>query len=160
MSVRFNRNCIPTAVFLVAALLQLGGCASPAPPSPTSISAKVIAASDANLDAAGRPLPIVVRIYELKSSGSFEAADFYSLYNQDRQILGEDLLAREEANLQPGERIDINRPTDPGANYLGVIGAFREIDGASWRAVRRLAPNQENAVEVKVTADAIFFGKR
>ena len=160
MTIRSNflRLSMVAIVFPIAA--QIGACASKSPPPPTSIAAKVIAASDANQDASGRPLPIVVRIYELKSSGSFEAADFFALYNQDREILGADLLAREEVSLQPGNWREINRPTDPAANYLGAIGAFREIDGANWRAVHRLKPNEENSVELKVTADAILFRAR
>jgi len=159
MIIRSNllRVSMVAAVLLVAA--QISACASK-PPPPTSIAAKVIAESDANMGASGRPLPIVVRIYELKSTGSFEAADFFALYNQDREILGTDLLAREEVNLQPGHWQEINRPTDPAANYLGAIGAFREIDGANWRAVHRLKPNEENSVELKVTADAIWFSAR
>lgn len=141
-------------------VLQVSGCASKPPPKPTSISVDVVAAPDANRDASGRSLPIVVRIYELKSLGNFEAADFFALYNQDQTILGADLLAREEVNLRPGLQRNITRPTDPGANYLGAIGAFREIDSSSWRAVYSLKPNAENPILIKVDADAIWIGAR
>jgi type VI secretion system protein VasD len=159
MSIRFKLIVVPTVAVLVAALLQIGGCASTAT-SPTSVSARVAAETNANQDSSGRSLPIVVRLYELKSAGSFQSADFYSLYNQDREVLGDDLLARDELNLQPGDWHEIKRPTDPAANFLGVIGAFREIDVANWRAIHHLKPNEENSVVVKVTSDAIFFSEQ
>jgi len=49
----------------------LPGCGSdPVPPeTKTRLKAEVIATADVNQDAAGRSLPIVVRIYELKVTG-------------------------------------------------------------------------------------------
>lgn len=148
---------IPAIALLI--VVQVSGCASTPPPA-TSINADVIAAADANTDASGQALPIVVRIYELKGLGSFEAADFFALYDQEQEALGTDLLAREEVNLRPGFQRNITRPTDPGAHYLGVIGAFKEIDNASWRASYALKPNAENAITIKVDADAVWIGPR
>ncbi len=159
MTTRFNLSSFLTVAIALLIVVQVSGCAS-TPPPPTSINADVVAAADANSGTSGLALPIVVRVYELKGLGNFEAADFFAIYNQEQEALGADLLAREEVNLRPGFQRNITRPTDPGAHYIGVIGAFKEIDSASWRAVYSLKPNAENAVMIKVDANAVWIGKR
>ena len=43
---------------------------------------------DINPDMNGRPSPIVLRIYALKSDDIFNNADFFALYENDASILG------------------------------------------------------------------------
>ena len=71
--------------------------------SPTSIDAQILASFEINPDANGRPSPLVVRIYELKSISAFNDADFFKLYDEEVATLGGDLLSREEFELTPGE---------------------------------------------------------
>lgn len=150
------------AIIAVALGAGLAGCGSKPEPKipPTEISVQVLAAPDANQDAAGRALPIVVRVYELKSTGGFEGADFFTLYNKDDATLGADMLARDELTLQPGSSRSIDRPADPAAGYLGVVAAFREIDKAAWRASYRLKPNVVNRVSVQIGADSVSIRGR
>jgi type VI secretion system protein VasD len=131
--------------------MVLSGCGS----SPTRLEANVVAAEDVNKDELGRALPIVVRVYELKTTGSFKAADFFSIYDQESATLGGDLLAREELQLRPGEQHTIEREAAPEAQYLGVVGAFREIDSARWRATHPLKSGETNKVEIKLGSDAV-----
>jgi type VI secretion system protein VasD len=123
---------------------MLPGCGS----KPTRLDANLIAADDVNKDTEGRSLPIVVRIYELRTSGGFHGADFYSLYDKETETLGADLLAREELNLRPGQQQRIERKTAADAQYLGVVGAFRNIDDARWKATYPLTAGEVNKVEI------------
>lgn len=136
------------AFFLVT---NLTGCGS----SPTRLEANVTAGEDVNKDEFGRSLPIVVRLYELKSTGSFESADFFGIYDQEAAALGGDLLAREELHLRPGEQKKIEREAAPDAQHLGVVGAFRQIDNARWRATHALKPGETNKVEIKLGSNAV-----
>jgi type VI secretion system protein VasD len=129
----------------------LQGCGT----KPTRLDADVIAADDVNKDTEGRSLPIVVRIYELKTTGTFQGADFYSLYDKESETLGADLLAREELNLRPGEQRKIERVTAPDAQYMGVVGAFRDIDKARWKATHPLTAGEVNKVEVELGPDSV-----
>jgi type VI secretion system protein VasD len=129
----------------------LQGCGT----KPTRLDTDVIAADDVNKDAEGRSLPIVVRVYELKTTGSFQGADFYSLYDKESETLGADLLAREELNLRPGEQRQIERVTAPDAQYMGVVGAFRNIDKARWKATHPLTVGEVNKVEVELGPDSV-----
>jgi type VI secretion system protein VasD len=123
----------------------------PAPKPPPRLDIEVKAASNAN--AGG--LPIVVRVYELKSPGAFKSADFFSLYNDEVPTLGDTLVSRQEMTLAPGQSEAIHKELSPGAAYLGVLGAFRNIDSAQWRSVVPLAGDADNSLSVTVGSDAI-----
>jgi len=134
---------------IVAGMLH--GCGT----KPTRLEANVIAADDVNKDAEGRSLPIVVRIYELTTTGAFQGADFDSLYYAESETLGADLLAREELNLRPGQQQRIERVTSPDAQYLGVMGAFRNIDNTRWKITHPLIPGATNEVEIHLGPSAV-----
>lgn len=147
-----------------AVLAALWGCAGKPPPPPPAakpdkpppeLFVEVTATKDVNRDAAGRGLPVVVRLYELRTEGAFAAADFFSLYDKEGATLGPSLIAREEVTLAPGQQKMVTRMQSPEAKQLGVVAAFREIDRAAWRALVNLTPDQSNAVHVKVGAAAV-----
>jgi type VI secretion system protein VasD len=144
----------------VAVLVAVTGCGGKPPkiepPAPAPVlRVDVSAAANANAAASAKGLPIVVRLYELKSAGGFRGADFFSLYDREAEILGDDLIARQELTLAPGQSRQVSRPLSPEARYLGVVGAYRDIDRAQWRQVAPLGGDGKNALAVFVGADAI-----
>lgn len=133
---------IPRKLFLcchAAALfasLFFAGCATKATGAGiVPLALRLYVADDANKDAKGRPAPIMVRLYELKSAAAFEEADFFSLQAADKSMLGDDLLARDEFILRPGERRSVDRPSTSGFRQLGILAAYRELPKTIWRAV-------------------------
>src|SRR6185436_10305384 len=102
-------------VFALAALLAAAGCAKAPPPPPTlppiTIAAPpeartksamtLVASADTNPDRSGRPSPIVVRVYQLKTDAAFSGADFFALYDDDQKVLGAELITRDEYVLNP-----------------------------------------------------------
>jgi len=144
-----------------AALATLAACGgAPAkedkPPAPAPVLRVAVAATaDANRGPGGQALPIVVRLYELKAQGAFSGADFFSLYDREAKTLGGELIAREELTLTPGQTRQIVKPLDPQVRYLGVLGAFRDVDRADWRALVPLVAGQDNNLDVAVGAKAI-----
>lgn len=119
------------------------------------LNMRIAAKADANRDSEGKPLAIVVRVYELKSEGVFTKADFFSLYDHDSTVLGGDLITRDEMTLAPEQFLPINRPLNADATCIGVIAAFRDIDRARWRDVMRLNPSQNNSLQIEVGANAV-----
>jgi len=103
------------------------------------------AVTDLNPDLKSRPSPIIVRVYELKSDATFNQADFFSLQNNDRATLTEDLLARDEFILRPGDNLKISRKAHPQIGAVGVLAAFRDLPHATWRATFRLPPSSDTA---------------
>ncbi len=124
------------AAVCLAALTLLVGCAAK-PVKPLPLRAQFVVGVDANPDGSGRASPIVVRLFQLSEEGAFASADFFALYEKEKEVLGASVLAREEYVLTPGETRTIEIPLNTQARHLAVLAAFRDIRSARWRAVTR-----------------------
>lgn len=117
---------------ILSTSLLLFACGS-APPEPSTMKAQIVAAKTLNPDRRGASKPVVVRLFQLKTAGSFEVADFFSLYRDADAVLGADLLATQEIMMQPGGIEILEAEFDPATRVIGVIAAFRDIENAQWR---------------------------
>lgn len=138
------------------AVAALAACASPPPPppKPTVVAATLQASATVNPDLRKRPSPIVVRIYELKSSSAFGEADFLSLFERDQATLGAEMGSREEFSLHPGETKPWEKTVGADVRFIGVIAAFRDIERARWKTLIPVTPNARNVI--KIVADGIM----
>lgn len=126
--------------------LALAGCSSaPAQPEQLKLDLAIQASDSLNPDDKGRASPVLVRLYELKTTSTFEQADYYTLESTDRTVLMQDLLARDEFILRPGEFRDIERKLNPDAQALGFLVGYRDLGKATWRTVYKLPPAPEAA---------------
>ncbi len=150
-----NRTRPSRYVPFFVALLALSACGmlgkkEPPPVPPTIVKATTIASVDANPNASDRASPVAVRIYSLRSLAAFEAADFYSLYDQDTATLGADLAGKEEFILSPGQSSPLEKTLADDVRYIGVIAAFRDIERASWRASIPIPKNATTPVTISI----------
>jgi type VI secretion system protein VasD len=124
-----------TAIAAVG-VLMLSSCASgpPPPAPPTSVKVHLQASADINPDGSGRASPLVVRVYELRQDVAFRDADFFALYDHEKQTLAADLLASQEYQLRPGESRDFDFKADPQMRFLMVAAAYRDLRNSQWRA--------------------------
>jgi len=138
----------------MASLVSGCGSLSPfsKPPEPTTIDAKLEAATQINPDSRKRPSPVVVRVYELKARTQFDAADFLSLYERDKDVLGSEVLVRDEFVLRPGETKDLARQPQPESKFLAVLVGFRDMEKSRPRAIVAIEPNKVNRWTIKVEA--------
>jgi len=143
-------------------LAVLAGCSSPPPikfpvppppKPPTVVVATVEASANVNPDVRKRASPIVIRIFELKSSASFDGADFISLYERDQATLAAEMGAREEFVLRPGETKLWEKIPGDDVRFIGVIAAFRDIESARWKAKVPVKANVRNLITIR--ADGI-----
>jgi len=126
--------------------LALAGCSSaPAQPEQLKLDLAIHAGGSLNPDDKGRASPVLVRLYELKTPSTFEQADYYTLESTDRTVLMQDLLARDEFILRPGEFRDVERKLNPDAQALGFLVGYRDLGKATWRTVYKLPPAPEAA---------------
>ena len=125
-----------SAIAAVGVLMLLCACASapPPPPPPTSVKVHLQASADINPDGSGRASPLVVRVYELRQDVAFRDADFFALYDHEKQTLAADLLASQEYQLRPGETRDFDFKADPQMRFLMVAAAYRDLRNSQWRA--------------------------
>lgn len=106
--------------------------------------------NDINPDMNGRPSPIVLRIYALKSDDIFNNADFFALYENDASILGDSMTAREEVELAPGDSMQMEKEYDMATTHVGVLAAYRDLDNAVWRGTIVTPINATTPVDVHV----------
>ncbi|MDQ0038267.1 type VI secretion system protein VasD [Variovorax boronicumulans] len=115
------------------------------PREQTKLDITITAEAGVNPDDKGRAAPILVRIYELKSEGVFEAADYFSLSSNDKALIGSELLVRDEFILRPGDVKTIRRKSHPDLAAIGVVAGYRDLAQADWRAVQKIDPAPEVA---------------
>jgi len=123
-------------VVVAVCSFALTACA-PKPPKPVKAHAQLVVSGDVNPDAAGRASPVVVRLFQLRNDGEFAAADFFALYEKEKETLGASLISREEYVLAPGETRTLEMPISPDARFVGALAAYRDIRAAHWRAITR-----------------------
>ncbi len=84
--------------------------------------------------------PVVLTIYQLKKPDVFNQASFFELYDNAPKVLGNDYLGDEQTYLKPGEKMTKNILVNREAKYIGVVAAFRNMQGAVWRKVIEFDP--------------------
>jgi type VI secretion system protein VasD len=133
----------------------LAACASA--PKPTQVTGGSIDGSaQLNPSVNKRPSPLVLRIYELKNATAFNSADFVALYERDKAELAADIVSREEIILQPGETRPVAaKALAPEVKFIGVMGAFRDLERAQWRSVVAVLPGQKQRVTIRADGLAV-----
>ena len=124
-------------------------------PSIASLGGELIAAADLNPSASNRPSPLPLRIFELRAVTAFNKADFLALYQAELQALGEELLAREELVLGPGETRTLQRVLNPDTRFIGVFGAYRSFERAVWRAAVPVQPGKKHSLQIRAASLAV-----
>ncbi|AJG18146.1 type VI secretion system lipoprotein TssJ [Cupriavidus basilensis] len=128
------------------AIALLAGCAaSPVQNEQMKLVLRAEAKPTVNPDARGRASPVLVRMYELKSDGTFANADYFTLQSADKTLLLDDLLARDEFILRPDETRDFERKLNPATTALGFLVGYNDLGKATWRTVYKLPPATEAA---------------
>jgi type VI secretion system protein VasD len=139
VNVRLRAAWIASVALVVLALVACGRKA-PAPiviepPKPAPAAFTIAASPDTNPDNTGRPSPVVVRIYQLKGDAAFNGADFFPLFDDDRKVLGPELISREEYVVAPSEKRTIEVAVSDDARFVGAVAAFRDIRNSQWRVL-------------------------
>lgn len=116
---------------VLASILVMGGCAS----GPKNFEIRATADPVVNRDAAGRPLSVVVHIYQLKDSGEFSKLTFDTLASGRplSELLGKDLLEVNEVMLVPGSTETRTEKIHQDARHVGIVAFFRQPDQHYWR---------------------------
>jgi len=139
---------------------SLVGCTSaPPPPPPTEVVLSISADGAVNPDPSGRASPVQVHLYWLRGAGAFQSADFFALTGNPSATLGADLAAHEVVTLRPMEQQGMTRRTDPGVTNVGVVAAYRSLDGVSWRAVSSFPANTRTSFNITLGARGVTMGQ-
>jgi type VI secretion system protein VasD len=154
-----HRRRLLLATGLLAGASVLPGCSMFGFGGPPTLTATSVATAQINPDARKRPSPVVVRVFELKTSTLFEQADFVSLFEKEQAVLGAELVSREEFVLRPGETKPLTKPLAPETKFIGVMVAFRELERARWRVVVPVVAGKKNVLSIDLD-DITVVAKR
>jgi len=146
----------------LAILIRAACAAAPPPPAPppepTVVQVNLVGAPGLNPDPGGRPSPVAVRVYQLRSPASFQQADIFQLLERESEVLGADLAGRSEVTVRPGATESLTLRPGPDVRYIGVVALYRDVDNAIWRAGAPVSPNQTNVFTAQLQPLAVSVG--
>ncbi|MDP2713483.1 type VI secretion system lipoprotein TssJ [Rheinheimera sp.] len=148
---------IKALVVLWLSLSVLAGCQAVYATFPPSTKLHFRVAQDINPDLDGRPSPVIIKVYELASKTVFENQDFFALYDNPEVILRTDLLKKDELVFEPGQRTEYRMTLQPATRAVAVVAAYRDIEGARWRAVVDVKPTGYDDFYVYVDKLAVYI---
>jgi type VI secretion system protein VasD len=126
-------------MIVLGGLVALTRCSQPPPPV---LTLTITGTADQNPDAAGRPSPVAVRVYQLSGTAKFEQADVFALKDNEAKTLGaEAAAASQEFLIAPGDTKTVKIDLKPMVASIGVAVMYRDIDQAHWRADKPAAAN-------------------
>lgn len=143
-----------------ALLLALAGCAA-SPPPPGVVKLTLTGGSTQNPGAAGGAAnPVPIRLYQLTATGKFQAADVYSLMNNEAAVLGTDETSTAtQLLLTPGQSQTETINVKPGVTALGIAVLFQDINHAHWKLVAPVAASGTTRLSVKITGLTAELGR-
>ena len=123
---------------LILALI-LGGCSSAPEPNMSPFSLNIKADKTLNPSASNKANPVIVRMYQLTDTQSFEQTPFIDLYEKDSQILGANLISKQilpvvVPNSDTSKVININKSTQYVAVLVEFVN-FKDSETKSFSAV-------------------------
>jgi len=125
------------------------------PPAPTAVFLEIQTTGDINPNPLGRPSPLALRIYQLKSSSSFMKAFFMDLYEKDETVLGRDLVKKDEIILKVNENQNLPLAVEDDTSVLGLMAVFRDYEQSKWKATAAIIPHQPNRIIVHISGTTL-----
>jgi type VI secretion system protein VasD len=141
---------------LVLGLISLCGCSlwsseeTPPAPQARSVVIDFSANNDINRDATGRPMPVLINIFELRGPGNFELSDYFDLRDNAQARLGQELLRSDQLMVWPEGREQRRFSVQSATSQLGVIAGYQQLQGRTWRVLIPLpapAPASDSSKE-------------
>lgn len=120
----------------------LSSCAhAPLPcPTPEPVRVSIRASDRLNPGEGGESLATTLRLYQLKDVSKLQTASLEQILDNDRAVLGDDLVSVKEITLYPGEAATPSLGRREGALFLAAVAFFRHPAGLQWRVASKLAP--------------------
>ncbi len=94
---------------------------------------------DINPDISGKPSPVRLQIYQLKSDHLFMNTDYYSLNSDPKEALGTTYISHEEYEVLPDAWTPIKKMAlNSKAEAIGVLAFFNDMDNSEWRTTENV----------------------
>lgn len=129
----------------------------------TDLKLTLKVASDINPDDNNRPSPVFIRFYQLKSTTAFDKADFIDIYEQDKEILGGDIINKQTLKpLVPGETRTERLLLEPGTRAVAIYAEFSQYAGSTYKVTFPVTENNiiRNAETVEISGRTLSLIKK
>lgn len=89
-----------------------------------------------NPDHNNEPSPLFVRMYELKSENAFKQANFLELYENDKDVLKAELVARHDLkSLTPGQSVSGKYVLAKETAFIGLYAEFSQYKDSGYKLI-------------------------
>ena len=151
------KSTLSKLIALAAVVLTLASC--------TSVNTKVgglldldtdlqlsfVVDKSLNPDDSKVPSPVIVRMYELKSTKAFENANFIDLYERDSEVLGKTMITEQALKpIQPNEGRTAKFVLSKGTKYIGLYAEFLQYEDAKFKVIIPVAETNVVSSTAKV----------
>ncbi len=122
------------------------GCTETPPPEEPDpcnvqiVTLRIYGADLINPNENERPRPVVVRLYQLATDLRMLNARYNDVLLRDGELLGEDLLKKDEVVVYPNDMVEIKFERIPEAQYLAAAAMMRTPQGHSWKTYYEFPP--------------------
>lgn len=140
-------------LIIIVFSLFLTGCHS----ANQQLTTEYVATAEVNPDIRHNPAPIVITTYQLKAINTFKHADYFSLYDRAKVILGQDLLHQEQIEIKPSQKLVTTQHLLPQTQYIGVIAGYRDIDNSKWRVIFDLKKIKSHQIIIELQSEKIVI---
>jgi type VI secretion system protein VasD len=126
-------------------LSALSACETPPPAAPEPcdvqiVTLRIYADEIINPNRQERPRPVVVRLYQLVNDLKLQNAGYDEILNKDVEVLGDDMLKKDEVEVFPNDLVEIKFERIPEAFFLGAAAMFNQPQGQSWKTFYEFPP--------------------
>lgn len=117
-----------------------------------------------NQDDAQQAMPLRLRVLQLNDRKTFDTAEYTDLLMQPDIVLKDSLVAQRQISVVPGQSVSLAIPMDKQAQFVAVVGLFRQPDRTrgTWKQVLSrddLDPDEPRVIEVKDNTLILFSSK-
>ena len=133
-------------ILLASLLLATTACSETPPaeePDPCNVqivTLRVYGSDLINPNESEKPRPVVVRLYQLASDLRMLNSRYNDILLRDAELLGEDMLKRDEVVVYPNDVVEIKFERIPEAYTLAGAAMMHGPQGHSWKAYYEFPP--------------------
>lgn len=128
----------------------------------TDFKLSLVVEENVNPDDSRIPSPVIVRMYELKSTKLFENANFIDLYERDAEVLGKSLIAQQVLKaIKPGEVRSENFVLSKGTEFIGLYVEFLHFENVKYKVTIPIAQTNivSSSAKVRLSENTISILK-
>lgn len=127
---------------------------------PRAVPIRLHAAAKLNVDARGRPLALVARVYKLRQNAAFEAAPYSAFLSPaaEKEAFGADVIEVKDLTLVPGQRYETIEKVSREAGYVAIVALFHSPAPQRWRLAFAAPDAEKTGLTVGLHACALSAG--